>query len=35
MALNLLRNAKGKDSLRLRRKVAAGDDDFLANLIAA
>jgi hypothetical protein len=35
MALNLLRNAKGKDSLRLRRKVAAWDDDFLANLIAA
>jgi predicted transposase YbfD/YdcC len=35
MALNLLRNAKGKDSLRLRRKVAAGDDDFLANLIPA
>ena len=35
MALNLLRNAKGKDSLRLRRKVAAWDDDFLASLIAA
>ncbi len=34
MALNLLRNAKGKDSLRLRRKVAAWDDDFLASLIA-
>jgi len=33
MALNLLRNAKGKDSLRLRRKVAAWDDDFLATLI--
>jgi len=35
MAPNLLRNAKGKDSLRLRRKVAAWDDDFLASLIAA
>jgi len=35
MALNLLRNAKGKDSLRLRRKVAAWDEDFLASLIAA
>ncbi len=35
MALNLLRNVKGKDSLRLRRKVAAWDDDFLASLIAA
>ena len=34
MALNLLRNAPGKDSLRLRRKVAAWDDDFLANLFA-
>jgi predicted transposase YbfD/YdcC len=34
MALNLLRNAASKDSLRLRRKVAAWDDDFLADLIA-
>ncbi len=34
MALNPLRNAPGKDSLRLRRKVAAWDDDFLANLFA-
>ncbi len=25
----------GKDSLRLKRKVAAWDDDFLASLIAA
>lgn len=33
MALNLLRNAKGKDSIRLRRKVAAWDDDFLESLI--
>ena len=35
MALNVLRNAKSKDSLRLRRKVAAWDDDFLASLITA
>ena len=35
MAINLLRNAPGKDSLRLRRKVAAWDDDFLASLITA
>lgn len=34
MAHNLLRKAPGKDSLRLRRKVAAWDDDFLATLIA-
>lgn len=34
MAHNLLRRAPGKDSLRLRRKVAAWDDDFLASLIA-
>ena len=34
MALNPLRNAPGKHSLRLRRKVAAWDDDFLANLFA-
>jgi predicted transposase YbfD/YdcC len=33
MALNLLRTARSKDSLRLRRKVAAWDDDFLAALI--
>ena len=33
IALNLLRNAPGKDSLRLRRKVAAWDDNFLASLI--
>lgn len=32
---NLLRKAPGKDSLRLQRKVAAWDDDFLASLIAA
>ena len=35
MALNLIRRAHGKDSLRLRRKVAAWDDKFLASLIAA
>jgi predicted transposase YbfD/YdcC len=35
MAINLLRNAPGKDSLRLRRKVADWDDDFLACLITA
>jgi predicted transposase YbfD/YdcC len=34
MAHNLLRTAASKDSLRLRRKVAAWDDDFLAGLIA-
>jgi predicted transposase YbfD/YdcC len=35
MAYNLIRKAPGKDSLRLKRKVAAWDDDFLASLIAA
>jgi hypothetical protein len=35
MALNLTRRAPGKDSIRLRRKVAAWDDDYLASLIAA
>jgi len=34
MALNLIRRAPGKDSMRLKRKVAAWDDDFLASLIA-
>lgn len=34
MAYNLLRTSATKDSLRLRRKVAAWDDDFLAGLIA-
>ena len=33
MAQNLMRRDPGKDSLRLRRKVAAWDDDFLASLI--
>jgi predicted transposase YbfD/YdcC len=35
MAHNLIRRAPGKDSFRLRRKVAGWDDDFLASLIAA
>lgn len=35
MAHNILRNAPGKDSFWLRRKVAAWDDDFLASLITA
>jgi predicted transposase YbfD/YdcC len=35
IAQNLIRKAPGKDSLRLRRKVAAWDDDSLASLIAA
>lgn len=35
MAHNLLRKAPGKDSFRLRRKVAAWDDDFLSSLIRA
>jgi predicted transposase YbfD/YdcC len=34
MALNLIRKAPGKDSMRLKRKVAAWDDDFLASVIA-
>ena len=33
MAHNLLRTAPSKDSLRLRRKVAAWDDEFLAKLV--
>jgi predicted transposase YbfD/YdcC len=33
MAQNLLRQAPGKDSLRLRRKVASWDDDFLIEII--
>lgn len=35
MALNLFRRATSKDSLRMRRKVAAWDDDFLASLISS
>ena len=33
MACNLLRKAPSKDSMRLRRKVAAWDDDFLASVL--
>jgi predicted transposase YbfD/YdcC len=35
IAHNLVRRAAGKDSLRLKRKTAAWDDDYLARLIAA
>ena len=35
MAHNLIRRAPGKDSLRLRRKVAAWDDEFLVSLVPA
>ena len=35
MACNLLRRPSGKDSLRVRRKVAAWDDEFLASLVTA
>src|SRR6266853_2443079 len=35
MAQNLIRRAPGKDSLRLKRKAAGWDDDFLASLVAA
>ena len=35
MAHNLFRKTKTRDSLRLRRKVAAWDDEFLASLVAA
>lgn len=34
IAFNLIRRAPGKDSMRLKRKVAAWDDDFLATIIA-
>lgn len=34
MARNLIRNATPKGSMRLKRKVAAWDDDFLASLVA-
>jgi predicted transposase YbfD/YdcC len=34
-ALNLIRRAPGKHSIRLRRKAAAWDDDYLASIIAA
>ena len=35
MALNLIRRVKTKDSIRLRRKVAAWDDEFLVSLVVA
>ncbi len=35
IAYNLTRRAPGKNSLRLKRKVAAWDDDFLASLLTA
>ena len=35
MAYNLMRRAATKDSMRLRRKVAAWDDEFLAGLVSA
>lgn len=35
LAHNLLRLASGKDSLRIKRKVAARDDNVLASLITA
>ena len=34
IALNALRTGKSKDSLRMRRKVAAWDGDALASLLA-
>ena len=34
MASNLLRQAPGTDSLRVKRKVAAWDDDYLAAILA-
>jgi len=33
MACNLLRRPSGKDSMRVRRKVAGWDDEFLASLV--
>ena len=35
MAYNLLRRPSGKDSFRVRRKVAGWDDEFLASLVTA
>jgi predicted transposase YbfD/YdcC len=35
MASNLIRRDPGKDSQRLKRMIAAWDDDFLASLVAA
>jgi hypothetical protein len=33
-AHNMIRNTPGKASLRLKRKAAGGDDDFLPSLLA-
>ena len=35
MAQNLYRKSPARDSLRMKRKIAAWDDDYLASLIAA
>jgi hypothetical protein len=35
MAINLMRNAAAKGSMRLKRKAAAWDDGFLASLVNA
>ena len=35
MAHNLIRKAPGKDLLRLKRKTAGWDDDFLESLLTA
>jgi len=35
IAYNLTRKAPGKDSIRLRRKTAGWDDEYLASIIAA
>jgi len=35
LAQNLIRLAPGKESIRLRRKAAAWDDDYLVNLVVA
>lgn len=35
MAANLLRRGAGKQSLRVKRRLAAWDDDYLASLVAA
>jgi len=34
MAINLMRNTTGKHSMRLKRKAAAWDDEYLASLLA-
>ena len=34
MAINLMRNTAGKHSMRLKRKAAAWDDEYLASLLA-